>query len=388
MINIAIIHPSLNYMGGAENVSISIMQVLKQKGYNITLLTIDETNWKNIADRFGKKIKPDKELYLYPRGSEVRLNIPRVSKIGLRFLHFLREELENYGLVVNTYGDFDLLNAFADVTYSGFPFSMSFVFPDIAPYPLKHRATQGAYYVVNSAMKCLVIKRNPLVLANSTFTERWLRRFYRSKILIDVVHPPCDTEHFSVDLNSVKKENAAVIISRFSRGKRLELVPEIAKRAKKWDFFMIGSVSDTSKEILELLKEKIKSYDLEDRVMVLPNLPRYKIKNIMAGAKIYLHLMRNEPFGMSIIEAMSSGCVPIVHMSGGAWPDILEKKQGYYGYVYDDYKEVIEYFNKIEKEDVYEILSERAQKRADYFDEKKFQMKFNGVINKVINKKV
>lgn len=387
MIKIAIIHPSLNFLGGAENVSISIMNTLKQKGYNITLLTIDKTDWNKIYDHFEKKIKPDRELNIYSRASAVRFDIARASKIGIRFLNYLREELRKYDLVVNTYGDFDFLNVFADITYSGLPFSMSFIFPDIAPYPLKNRLTQRAYYVASSAMKHLILRKNPLILANSTFTERLLRQFYGAKIAIEVVHPSCDVKQFAVNLNSVEKENIAIIISRFSHGKRLELVPEIARKAKKWEFMMVGSASDASKEIIKLLKEKIKSYDLEDRVILLPNAPRYKIKNIMSEAKIYFHLMKNEPFGMSIVEAMSSGCVPIIHMSGGAWYDILKKKQGYYGYGYNEYEEINNYFNIIENENIYRIVSERAQKRAGNFDEICFGKKFISEFNKVLEKK-
>ena len=51
-------------------------------------------------------------------------------------------------------------------------------------------------------------------------------------------------------------------------------------------------------------------------------------------AKVYLHAMRYEHFGISIVEAMAAGLVPVVHRSGGPWEDILKAQQGRYGFSY------------------------------------------------------
>jgi glycosyltransferase involved in cell wall biosynthesis len=38
---------------------------------------------------------------------------------------------------------------------------------------------------------------------------------------------------------------------------------------------------------------------------------------MLAAAKVYLHTMVGEHFGISIVEAMASGCIPVSHNSGG-----------------------------------------------------------------------
>jgi glycosyltransferase involved in cell wall biosynthesis len=68
-----------------------------------------------------------------------------------------------------------------------------------------------------------------------------------------------------------------------------------------------------------------------------------ELHSLRTKSKIYLHLMPYEHFGISIVEAMASGCVPIVHKSGGPWYDILERKE-IYGYAYSS---VIEATTKI-----------------------------------------
>jgi alpha-1,2-mannosyltransferase len=42
--------------------------------------------------------------------------------------------------------------------------------------------------------------------------------------------------------------------------------------------------------------------------------------------------MIGEHFGISVVEAMVSGLVPVVHSSGGPWLDILEQGKGGFGY--------------------------------------------------------
>jgi alpha-1,2-mannosyltransferase len=49
----------------------------------------------------------------------------------------------------------------------------------------------------------------------------------------------------------------------------------------------------------------------------LANAPKTELQNILKKAKIYLHTTVGEHFGISIAEAMASGCIPIVPDSGG-----------------------------------------------------------------------
>ena len=41
------------------------------------------------------------------------------------------------------------------------------------------------------------------------------------------------------------------------------------------------------------------------------------MKAALRGAAFFLHTMRDEPFGMSTVEAIAAGCIPVVHDSGG-----------------------------------------------------------------------
>jgi glycosyltransferase involved in cell wall biosynthesis len=318
---------------------------------------------------------------------EFKTSFTKASRAGTSFLYYLQEKLKGYDLVINTYGDFELLNMFADIIYSGLPFSLSYMFPDSAPYPMKNKLIQNAYYIASKSMEFFTIRRKPLILANSTFTRDLLHKFYGENVKIEVLHPPCDVGQYLPFMDFQDKRNIVVTVSRFSRGKRLEIIPYIAKHATNWNFVIAGSTSEVSRETIELVRSEIESLDVKDRVELILNEPRSKIQDAMARAKVYLHLMKNEPFGISIVEAMAFGCVPIIHQSGGAWYDVLEKQQGHCGYGYVEYIEVVDYIKMLEDEKFYRTLSIEARKRASNFNEDLFEKRFIVSFRKALNSK-
>jgi len=376
-------------MGGAERVSLSIIGVLSQEGHIITMLTIDKTDWKKITDRFGCDIRPDIELSARNfRMTEVNTSFARSSVIGIDFLFFLRRKLKAFDIVVNTYGDFEPLNAFADITYSGgLLFSMSSKYPSIAPYPMRNRIIQKAYCLTNGITKFQVLKKHPLILANSKFTEGLIKEAYGTHVATEVLYPPCNVRDATFPVNLSHKQNIVLTISRFAFGKRLDLVPDIAKRATNWTFIIVGSTSETSTVLIKHVLDKIKLFGLEYRVILMLNAPKDKLQEVLSKTKIYLHLTKSEPFGISTVEAMAYGCVPIVHKSGGPWYDILDRKQGYFGYGYDEYGEIAGYIKMLENVEAYKILSLNARKRAGEFSEENFREKFIEKFKRVLSAK-
>ena len=84
-----------------------------------------------------------------------------------------------------------------------------------------------------------------------------------------------------------------------------------------------------------------------------------------------MHFNRKENYGISVIEAISYGLIPIIPKSGGPWIDIIE--EGKYGYGYEslddipelvkgiDYsksKEIIDSVNRFSYENFYNNLND------------------------------
>ena len=88
--------------------------------------------------------------------------------------------------------------------------------------------------------------------------------------------------------------------------------------------------------------------------------------------------MPSEHFGIAIIEAMATGCLPVVHASGGPL-EIVDN--GQYGLIYRDAREIPELLNHAFNLSMH--FQEKVKSRALQFDIKHFQEKFITVINNV-----
>jgi glycosyltransferase involved in cell wall biosynthesis len=85
----------------------------------------------------------------------------------------------------------------------------------------------------------------------------------------------------------------------------------LARIVPRTRFVAIGSLSDGTTAYYDRLKRSAP----ENVSFVLS--PLRKAKDILGRAMAYVHCAENEHFGITIVEAMAAGCVPVVHDSGG-----------------------------------------------------------------------
>jgi len=186
-----------------------------------------------------------------------------------------------------------------------------------------------------------VLKLCKLILVNSSFTKEVLCRIAPEVCRrIYVLYPPIpvkpmDEEDFLASLS--KRRNVVLTVSRFSREKKLEIVLDIAKNVEEGEFIIVGSLIDKDYYVhLNRIIEK----ERVSNVKLWPNASFEELHSLRLQSKVYLHTMPYEHFGISIVEAMALGCVPVVHRSGGPWYDILERKE-IYGYAYSSVTEAV-----------------------------------------------
>jgi len=60
---------------------------------------------------------------------------------------------------------------------------------------------------------------------------------------------------------------------------------------------------------------------------------------LLSKAKVYLHTMKYEHFGIAVVEAMAAGSIPIVHRYSGSWVDVVSRLEENIRYSYTDYGE-------------------------------------------------
>ncbi|MFQ5335226.1 MAG: glycosyltransferase, partial [Flavobacteriales bacterium] len=79
-------------------------------------------------------------------------------------------------------------------------------------------------------------------------------------------------------------------------------------------FHIIGFVNEP--QYFAQCKDFVEQHGLNN-VTLMPDLPIEKRSRVLAESEFFLHSLRNEPFGITTVQAIAAGCIPVVHDSGG-----------------------------------------------------------------------
>ena len=156
--------------------------------------------------------------------------------------------------------------------------------------------------------------KSGVFIANSKFTANMISNIYPSlnKNKIKIVYPPCMV--LQKEKSKIRDIDFVSLGSFISDKRQIDQIL-IAKQLKRKKFCLIGSLR--SKKYYNKCRNLIKKENLQN-VKIYTDAPKEMVSNILSRSKIYLHTKRNEHFGISTVEAISHGCLPIVHDSGGS----------------------------------------------------------------------
>lgn len=347
---VGIVHNSLNSCGGGERVCLCTIEALKELGHEVVLGTVEATDWDRVERLSGSVVKPDLELILLPFGFKLKMFGIYLRLLTLFMAGKFRKTCE---LTLNTHGD--VLPIQADVIYMHFP---TFALLKENPVNVKYGRSLfwRFYFAPFELLQRLLAKRflQGTLLTNSGFSKNAIKRNTGRDALI--LYPPVDTESFMMCSNDA--EDVVVTCGRYSPEKNFEEVVTIAKLTPHARFYIVGAgsgkISESYYRKLQGIAEGAANVDL------IRDLPFRSMLELYGRAKVYLHTMRGEHFGISVIEGMAAGLVPIVHRSGGPWHDILQEKQGIHGFAYETPIEAASYINLLlNNADLRESIAER-----------------------------
>src|SRR3989344_725590 len=220
------------------------------------------------------------------------------------------------------------------------------------------------------------------IITISKFSQYWLQRYWR--LPTDVLYPPAAVNKFQPNKH---KRNIIVNIGRFfitgHCKKQLDLVRVFKKMVDQginnWELHFIGSVAEgeAHQRYFNAVQEESQGY----LVFFHVNAPFSELREILSLAKIYWHAtgldedvnrnpIRMEHFGITTIEAMASGCVPIVINLGGQSEIVTEES----GYLWNTREELLEFTKKLIKNP--KLLKEKREKaieRSKFFSKDNFK---------------
>ncbi len=321
--------------GGAQRVCLKMIQALKEANYKVVLISLTKTDWSRVQKMLGAVVKPDEEIVLLKsnfRGFDVYkplLAAVIVSRIRRKF---------KFDLLVNSQGD--TLPIKADIVYVHYPTFSEFEIVDINlkySRSLFWRTYITPYKMVHRFFKSYL--KTGVLITNSTYSKKAVRKHAGRNPI--VLYPPVEVKAFAAVAKANKRENKVVACGRYSPEKNYEDVLEAANRLKEAEFAVVGSFSgEKSTRYYEKLHSEKSKRNLTN-VELLKALTFKQLMILYGKAKVYMHAMKNEHFGIAVIEAMAAGLVPVVYRGGGPWEDILKSKQGYYGFSYKNPDEAV-----------------------------------------------
>ncbi len=237
-----------------------------------------------------------------------------------------------------------------------------------------------------SLVNKLKLTRMNGIVCNSNFTKKFVDKTYG--VSSTVLYPPVDTEKFKPS----KKEKIILSVGRFFspyHPKNQEvLIDEFKKLSKKipgWELVLLGGIAPEHKEKLETLEKASQGF----KIKTIPNIDFEIMKEYFSRAKIYWHATgfgynleeqpgKAEHFGITTVEAMSAGCVPIVYGGGGQLEIVTENENGLF---WKNLKELEEKtLLVIQDPDLEKKMSKEAIKRSEDFSKQKFFSNLDEII--------
>ena len=316
---ILVVHPYLDVVGGAEEVLLKILEALTECSQSISL--IGELPFGSIFDDL-----PISSVKQIPYGSKAVFKPRRFQAYQrlwyhLNLMYKLRRETGKVDLEINTRDPMYFIGAGKKrVAYVHFPQNLVCMQRD----GFKYRWFWKMFYWPNTFQLKRQIKKTDFLMCNSLYTKNAIMAYWGRTA--EVVYPPVDIE----DFHSLQKEFLVVSVGRFSPEKNYELIVQVAKQMSNVKFVIIGRKPSDDLYYDKIFKLKPDNLDLQTDVT------RAALSVLLGKAKIYLHSMVDEHFGISVVEAMAAGCIPVVHNSGGP-KEICEQ----IGFLYNNVEECV-----------------------------------------------
>ncbi|MFH1832969.1 MAG: glycosyltransferase [Candidatus Levyibacteriota bacterium] len=235
------------------------------------------------------------------------------------------------------------------------------------------------------------LSRVKKIICNSYFTKFYIDNKFNVNSV--VLYPPVEIKYD----NKIKKENIILHMGRFGRTieganyKKQDVMIKtfcqmIDDGLKDWRFVLVVGVKEEDEVRFQSLKKMATGYPIE----FIKNPTNSKLWENYSKAKIYWHAsgfgedLKKHPeyaehFGISTVEAMGAGCVPIVINEGGQKEIVEDNKSGF---LWNSLEQLKKQTSELIKDgDLWERLSKGSKKRAEIFSGNRFCREINEIID-------
>ncbi len=351
MMRAKVVHDNINAGGGSERLTVITIDLLIKMGFKVDLASFNKLDIEQLKKDFGDVVNTvdinpiPLDLISMIGLTDAAQTAPTNSEAeGTGSANQLSLDAysnnKDYTLIINTHGDVlpyydqqELLSKRRIITYCHFPIVPQLMQEDLDLDQMPFIKNWINIEKVGPDLKQKLIEkiaktydlmmRNTIVLTNSYFSKRAIEKLYGSAVKPIVIYPPVDVEKFRTNaLHSNERENLILVISRFSPDKQLENVVDICRilvndLKLNANMVLVGNIAAGDDRYLEMLRQLTQKHGLNDNLVIEVDASFDRLLELMRKSKVYLHPFAGEPFGISTVEAMSAGLIPVVPDEGG-----------------------------------------------------------------------
>jgi len=374
-VKIGIFAPELKYLGGGEKYIGTIAEILAIKD-EVEILTLETTNKRTLARRLNINLGTRVEIKTIGRFG----NIPILRTLSGSFI------------IPALSKKYDIFICQERWIVPRSRSKRSLVIREIPP--------SWRYFVFSRLISKIfsryldnMLKSYNMIIANSYFTKNCSDIYWDNKSI--VLHPPVDIE---LTKQTVKR-NAILTVGRFFVGghnkKQLFLIETFKKLhdhfLQDWEFYLIGGVTNNRRDLgfVNRCIKETKGYPIH----IHTNISYQQLKAHYRNSKIFwlatgfgedktTHPEKLEHFGISTVEAMASGCVPIVFGEGGQLEIV---RHGTDGFLWKDPNELEHFTTKVANDTkLLQSMSDAAMERSKEFGLKNFEVSLKDILYSLI----
>lgn len=232
-----------------------------------------------------------------------------------------------------------------------------------------------------------------LITPISEYVQKWLNIYWGKRG--EILYPPVDVDVYDP---TRPKRNVILNVGRFfsgSHNKKHVVMIEAFKRLfdkglRGWELHMVGGVAPGKihAEYLAGVRKKAEGYPIS----IHADAPFSELKELYEEASIYWHAsgfgenenrnpIRFEHFGITTVEGMAAGCVPVVIAKAGQL-EIVE--QGKSGFLWNSMEELEKYTLEVATDPVLRAkLQQGAIARSRTFDQDSFKRRLLELIARI-----
>lgn len=321
---VALYDPYLDVLGGGEKHILSILKVLEEEGFEISIFW-DRDIRRDIEQRLRLTFKPSLTFVpsIFDKKTSLFNKLAKLHSFAMFFYvtdgsYFFSSAKKNYVFCMVPKQDLyriNLLNRIKAVNYS--------------------------------------------FIANSDFTKNRLMKW---GVHAETIYPYIDKEFIDLKIQTLKKDKIILSVGRFFKhlhSKRQDVIIKLFKKIKQNN----TTLKDFTLILAGGLKEKDTAYFHEltslvgddSSIILLPNVPYDELFSLYKKSLFYWHFAGYgideyqhpelvEHFGIAPLEAMASGCITFCYRAGGPKEMV---KDGVTGFLFSTDDELIIKMNTV-----------------------------------------